>query len=133
MFKVLDVYIVGASGFVGFRLFDCFGCLVWGDQDGLVREFVDFSDDVPGVLLCFVWCYVCELFCEVVGFVFVCCCCPSVKVNGGVWVGCGFLVLEFLYGRPEYVGVPSVVPVSVQVFLPEIVMVFICVLVDLSV
>ena len=50
-------------------------------------EVVNLSDDASGVSLCFVWCYVCELFCEVVCFVFVCCRCVSVKVDGNVRVG----------------------------------------------
>ena len=83
-------------------------------------EFVYLFDDVSGILLCFVWCYVCELFGEVVCFVFVCCCCPSVEVNGGVWLGCGFFVVQFLYGSPKFVGVASVVPVSVQVLSPKV-------------
>ena len=133
MFEVLDVYIVGACGFIGFGLFDCYGCLVCGDQDGLVWKLVYLSDDVSGVSLCFVWCYVCELFGEVVCFVFVRCSCASVKVDGGVRVGRGLFVIEFLYSRPKYVGISSMVPVSVQVLSPKVFTVLLYVLVDLSV
>ena len=81
-------------------------------------ELAYLSDNASCVLLCFVWCYVCELFGEVVRFVFVCRRCVSVEVDGIVVVGRGLFVAESLYGRPELMGVASVVPVSVKVLSP---------------
>ena len=79
------------------------------------------------------WCYVCELFREVVCFVVFRCRCASVKVNGGVRVGRGLFVIEFLYSRPKFVSVSSMVPVSVQVLSPDVFTVLLYVLVDLLV
>ena len=59
------------------------------------------------------WCYVCELFREVVCFVSVCRRSLSVEVDGDVWGGRGLFVVQSLYSRPEFVRVSSVVPVSV--------------------
>ena len=68
-----------------------------------------------------------------VRFVFVCCRCVSVEVDGIVVVGRRLFVVESLYGRPEFVSVTSVVPVSVEVFSPEVFTVFLYVRVNLSV
>ena len=88
-------------------------------------ELAYLSDNASGVSLCFVWCYVCELFGEVVRFVFVCRRCVSVEVDGIVVVGRGLFVVESLYSRPEFVGVSSVVPGSVQVLSPKVISVFV--------
>ena len=96
-------------------------------------ELAYLSDNASCVSLCFVWCYVCELFGEVVRFVFVCCRSVSVEVDGIVVVSRSLFVAESLYGRPEFVSVTSVVPVSVEVLSPEVFTVLLYVLVDLSI
>ena len=63
---------------------------------------------------CFVLGYVCELFSELVGFLFGCYCSVVFEGYCVVCYGCWF----FVDSLPQYVCISSVVPVSVKMLFP---------------
>ena len=70
------------------------------------------------MFFCFVLGYVCELFSELVGFLFGCYCSVVFEGYCVVCYGCWFFVGYSVDSLPQYVCISSVVPVSVKMLFP---------------